>query len=76
MKRIAVGMLWTFLLLWAGNYLSLYAGLSPVLTAASAVAAGSLIAIATIRVVRSRPPSRPTQAGSNPSATNDHLARA
>lgn len=75
MKRIVVGLLWTFLLMWAGNYLSLYTGLSPVLTAVSAVAVGTLIAIAPMRLVQSRAPARPTPAASAPSVTDDHLAR-
>ncbi len=75
MKRIAVGLVWTFLLMWAGNYLSLYADLPPVLTSVSAVAIGTLIAIAPIQLVQSRVLSRPIDAAATSSVATDPLAR-
>lgn len=45
MKHIGVGILWSFTLMWAGNYLALAFGVSPILTAGLAVAAGVAIAV-------------------------------
>lgn len=44
MKRIAIGSLWAFTFGWAGNYVAMASGLSPVLTALVAVALGVAIA--------------------------------
>jgi len=75
MKRIAVGLLWALVLMWAGNYLSLLTGLSPSLMAFSAVAAGTLIAIAPVRLVQARAQARRAVAPATSSSANDHLAR-
>lgn len=59
MKRIAVGLTWTFLLMWAGNYVALLAGIPAVVTASIALAAGAFIAIDPVRQIWPKAQARP-----------------
>jgi hypothetical protein len=44
MKHIAIGFLWAFTFAWAGNYVAMAAGVSPIVTSLVAVALGVAIA--------------------------------
>ena len=45
MNRIGIALIWSFTLIWAGNYVALVTGLSPTVTASFGVAVGVIIAI-------------------------------
>lgn len=76
MKRIAVGLTWAFLLMWAGNYVALYAGIPAIVTASVAVAIGIVIATDPLGLIWPKPLPRPVRPATSSGATTEHLSRA
>lgn len=75
MKRIAAGLMWTFVLLWAGNYLVYFAGLQAVVAPIVAVSLGSCVAIDPLHLVWSKTAAHRSMVETGPNAKVESLAR-
>lgn len=76
MKRIGAGLAWTFVLMWAGNYVALYTGLPAFVTGFVAVAVGTFVATDPFRLIWPAAAARSVRPTTPPGVATDGPARA